>query len=347
MSQNSPYEEIKVESSAELIEKTWDILSKSNLGIDCLFAGDFSAHIDPDRLFFKLTQLKTPRLKLRLISEIGIDLIPSYREFVKYFEIRHLDQVCCNFVLVDETEFVAYLYDMVDKIRLLRISDRSFVTSQRFLFDSLWSIAVPLKERIKEIEYGHEKSFTVNLTRPLEIVDQIRTSISSTIDEILVLFAESRVLIRSEKAGILSLLDDAASRGIKVRIIVHTENSDIKDQLKVTFHEKFPNISVQYLRKELQTKRITMVFDRHRFLEISTSSSPNQNFEAIIGLCVYSNNEIKIKSLISIFEFLWIQSDIDDQKVIKEVYFQLFKGFKLQDESYKWDWIYKSKENQK
>jgi hypothetical protein len=211
----------------------------------------------------------------------------------------------------------------------------------------LWSIALPFKEKIKEIEYGRGKSFTKNISKSLEILGIIRTSITSSIDEILVLFSEYEVLIHSKKLGILNLLQEATRSGIKVRIIVYCENNNIKDELKAMFIENFPDISVQYLQKSLQTKMTTMIFDRKVFLDISTEVNFNENLEGIMGSCVYSNNEIKLSSLISIFEFLWIQSDIDNQKVIKQAYFKLFKGFNLRDETYKRDWTFETNNQKK
>jgi hypothetical protein len=84
-----------------------------------------------------------------------------------------------------------------------------------------------------------------------------------------------------------------------------------------------------------------MIFDRRTFLDISTDVRFDENSESLMGSSVYSNNEIKLNSLLSIFEFLWIQSDIDNQKVIKETYFKLFKGFNLRDETYKREWKFK------
>jgi hypothetical protein len=211
----------------------------------------------------------------------------------------------------------------------------------------LWNIALPFKEKIKEIEYGRGKSFTKNISKSLEILSIIRTSITSSIDEILVLFSEYEVLIRSKKLGILNLLQEATRSDIKVRIIVYCENNNIKDELKAMFIENFPDISVQYLQKSLQTKMTTMIFDRRTFLDISTEINSNENLEGIMGSCVYSNNEIKLNSLISIFEFLWIQSDIDNQKIIKEAYFKLFKGFNLRDETYKRDWTFETNSQKK
>ena len=90
-----------------------------------------------------------------------------------------------------------------------------------------------------------------------------------------------------------------------------------------------------------------MIFDRRTFLDISTDVSFDENSESVMGSSVYSNNEIKLNSLISIFEFLWIQSDIDNQKVIKEAYFKLFKGFNLRDETYKREWKFKVNKQKK
>jgi hypothetical protein len=154
---------------------------------------------------------------------------------------------------------MTFLTNANNKTRLLAVSDKTFVSAQQFLFDSLWNIALPFKEKIKEIEYGRGKSFTKNISKSLEILSIIRTSITSSIDEILVLFSEYEVLIRSKKLGILNLLQEATRSDIKVRIIVYCENNNIKDELKAMFIENFPDISVQYLQKSLQTKMTTMI----------------------------------------------------------------------------------------
>lgn len=342
----SANDEINVVPNSEIMETTLSVLSKATVSIDCFFTSDFFSVVDPERLMLKLVHLQKG-LKLRLISDIGMKDASFYRGFIKYFDIRHMDQIGCNIILVDGTDFLAFFSNTKNRIRLMHISDKSFVSAQLFLFDSLWKIALPFKEKIKELEYGHVKSFTNNISKPLEILSLIRRSISSSVEEILVIFSEYEVLIHSDKVGILNLLEDATGKGIKVRIIVYSENNKIKDELKALFSKNFPNVTVQYLQKALQTKMTTMIFDRRTFLDISTAVKSNQNFEDMIGPSVYSNNEIKLNSLISIFEFLWIQSDIDNQKIIKEVYFQLFKGFNLKDETYKRNWTFGPNKQQK
>jgi hypothetical protein len=329
------------------MENTFQAISKATRGVDCYLTNDFSTVVDPERLSLKLLDLKRKGLRLRMISDISMKHDSFYRGFVNNFDIRHIDQIACNIILIDGTDFMTFLTNANNKTSLLRISDKSFVSAQRFLFDTLWSIALPFKEKIKEIEYGRGKSFTKNIAKPSEILTIIRRSITSSIDEILVLFSEYVVLTHSKKLGILNLLQEAARSGIKVRIIVYCENNNIKDELKGLFIENFPDVSVQYLQKSLQTKMTTIIFDRRTFLDISTEVNFNKNLEGIMGSSVYSNNEIKLNSLISIFEFLWIQSDIDSQKIIKEAYFKLFRGFNLRDETYKRDWTFETNEQKK
>jgi len=324
------------------MENTIQMISKATTNIDCFIASDFTTVIDPEIQSLKMLKLKQKGLKLRMISDIGMKDDSFYRGFVNYFDIRHFDQIGCNIILIDGTNFMTFLANTKNKFRLLHISDKSFVSAQQFLFDSLWRIALPFKEKIKEIEYGHRKSFTKNISKSSDILNIMRRSITSSIDEILILFSEYEFLMHSKKFRILKLFEEATRNGIKVRIIVYCENNKIKDGLKIMFNDNFPHITVQFLQKSLQTKMTTMIFDRRTFLDVSTETNSNKRLQGIMGSSVYSNNEIKLNSLISIFEFLWIQSDIDNQKIIKEAYFKLFRGFSLPDETYKRNWMFET-----
>ena len=47
-------------------------------------------------------------------------------------------------------------------------------------------------------------------------------------------------------------------------------------------------------------------------------------FEEPAGIAIYSNSESKVSSSLTIFETLWIQSEIDIQNKVKQAYFQMF-----------------------
>jgi hypothetical protein len=58
-----------------------------------------------------------------------------------------------------------------------------------------------------------------------------------------------------------------------------------------------------------------------------------KTFEESIGIAIYSNNELKVSSSLTLFETLWIQSEFEKQNQIEQAYFQIFKGLELKDES--------------
>jgi hypothetical protein len=60
--------------------------------------------------------------------------------------------------------------------------------------------------------------------------------------------------------------------------------------------------------------------------------------QGAVGLSTYSNSESTVFSNGSIFESLWIQSELEKQNNARQTYFQLFKGFKLKDEVYDRRW---------
>ena len=64
-----------------------------------------------------------------------------------------------------------------------------------------------------------------------------------------------------------------------------------------------------------------------------------------------SSIDATVDSTYSIFlcihiRVLWIQTELDSQKRIKQVYFQLFKGFKLKDETYDRQWSFEHDDQQ-
>ena len=91
------------------------------------------------------------------------------------------------------------------------------------------------------------------------------------------------------------------------------------------------------MRKPLQTKIVSVVIDKQEFIAIHTNDVAECP-EDFVESCTYSNNQLKLNSAISLLESLWIQSGYDNQNIIKQAYFQMFKGFKLKEEVYEREW---------
>jgi hypothetical protein len=80
-------------------------------------------------------------------------------------------------------------------------------------------------------------------------------------------------------------------------------NDSLEEVVKLL--KGYQHIQVHYLLKSLQTKLTTIVADR----EISLIIEEKED-EDVVGLATYSNSESTVLSYASIFENLWIQSEI-------------------------------------
>ena len=103
-----------------------------------------------------------------------------------------------------------------------------------------------------------------------------------------------------------------------------------KDAIQEELGRSLRQIRVQYIPKPLQTKIVSLVVDQATSVAIEISEDTKESFEAT---AIYSNSEMTVSSCVTIFETLWVQSELDKQNRIKQAYFQMFEGLKLKDEA--------------
>ena len=84
-------------------------------------------------------------------------------------------------------------------------------------------------------------------------------------------------------------------------MIVHVEDNETKDKVKSIFKQRFPNISFQPMRKQLQTKIMSMVIDKQEFIAVHTNDVTDQLEDSYNHVHI-SNNQLKLSSAISLLE---------------------------------------------
>ena len=319
-------------------------MSETGTSIDIHFEPDFGPIIGPDGIMSKIARLPKDVVTIRTITNVTEENLSSC-ERNKHIEIRHMEGVQGNFMIFDQKQYIYFLSSNNESLRLLVISNRRFVRSQLHLFSCEWGLASTIGERRKELGETAEE-FTKTMTNPYQIIEEIKISIKLANEEILLLCSTSNAVSMLERAGILFLLQKAASREVSVKMIVHVEDNETKDKVKSIFKQRFPNISFQPMRKQLQTKIMSMVIDKQEFIAVHTNDVTDQ-LEDFIQSCTYSNNQLKLSSAISLLESLWIQSGFDNQNIIKQAYFQMFKGFNIKDEVYQREWSFDKKKERK
>lgn len=343
----NPYnEDVNVVTSEQVPKLTLKMISNADSNVDCFFENYLNFQDALEIPLKNFIDIKKQHIEIRIITEISKDNLNYYKDIARHFNIRHLDGIKGNFMIYNRNEFAGYLFDEQSRhTKLLHITDRSFVDSQQYIFDSLWATAVPLKEKITEIEEPSKSQFTSRIAEAIETRRLMKKIINSATDELLLLFSTTNSFLRAKHDGLLGSLNDASDRGVKVRLLLYVENDDFRQKLQEELKKKFATLSVRYMHKPLERTITTLVRDRQVCLLIKVNDDSKVNSINATVDSTYSNSNATINSCVSKFEFLWIQSELESQKKTKQFYFQLFKEFKLKDESYNRKWLFEAEDD--
>jgi two-component system sensor histidine kinase VicK len=184
--------------------------------------------------------------------------------------------------------------------------------SQQFFFETLWKKAIPAKQRFKEIEEGAKREFVETVRDPYEIQKIGIDLIKKAEDEILILFSTVNAFRHQEKTGALQLLKEAASLGVKVRILVPLHNAEAEDAVQ-KLREENPAIDIRDIKKPLQTQLTTLIVDQASSLTVELKDDSNEDPSEAMGLATFSNSESTVLAYVSIFENMWMQSELHPQ----------------------------------
>jgi hypothetical protein len=97
------------------------------------------------------------------------------------------------------------------------------------------------------------------------------------------------------------------------------------------------------LTRDLRVRNMFFIVDQVTLLSVDIVDSTRKMFAEILGEATFSNNETKVSATISVFDTLWIQSELEKQGHAKQAYFNIFKGFRLRQEEYRRKWLFEQK----
>lgn len=350
-----------VTNSIQIIDKprTFDaileFISKAKGTFDCCTDSKGLAFLMRDEQLWKAVKgLRNRNINSRFITEITPENMHYSNLLLKVGEVIHNDGLKGNFMIVDAKSYSYYLIDndgpgkTQNIIQSFHTQVKPFVETQQHLFDVLRSRSITAKEKIREIGRGVKGDFIDFIHTAHEVKNVTTELIESATFEILLLFSTTNSFYRAEYSGILNSLWQASERGVMVKLLIQGADDDnrLKDIIQNTVKQKNSLINVQCIARQLETKITTLVVDQAVALAIEVNDDTKKTFEESTGIAIYSNNESKVSSSLTIFETLWIQSEFDKQNKIKQAYFQMFKGFQLKDESYIRRWSFEQQQQQ-
>jgi two-component system, OmpR family, sensor histidine kinase VicK len=249
--------------------------------------------------------------KIRAFTEITKDNIQYCKELIKLVdELRHLDGVKGG-IAVSETEYMAttILQEAKPLTQVIYSNVKEVVEQQQYFFDMLWQKAIPAIERIKEIEEGIVPNIIEAIRDPKEIQRRGLGLFESAKREILIIFSTANAFRRQERVGMLRLLNKLAEKGIQIRILIPADNS-IKETIQKSINLK---IHIRFIEPALQTRVTILLVDRKFSLAVEVKEDTKKVSDQAIGFATYSNSESTVLSYASIFEALWVQTELYEQ----------------------------------
>ena len=295
-----------------------------------------------------IIRLKNRDITPRLVTEITPKNVRDCNLNMKHNDVFHSDRIKGNFLIVDGIKYLCCVMGEDDfegkqyVHQILYTELKTFVDTQQYLFDNLWSHSVPAKEKIREIGRGFNGDF-IDIIQTHSEIQKIATELmDSATYEILLLFPTTNSFYRAEYSGMLNSVWEASQRGVIIKMLIQgtEENDKLSEIVQRVIRQGNLPVNLQYIAKPLETKISTLVIDQAVSLAIEINDDTKITFEESTGIAIYSNSESKISSSLTIFETLWIQSEIDIQNKVKQAYFQMFKGFQFKDELYTRRWSF-------
>jgi signal transduction histidine kinase len=278
--------------------------------------------LEPIRKAFLET--KNRSVRLRYITEITKDNVSYCKELMSIVdELRHLEGIKGNFML-SETEYLSpiILFEK-EKVapQIVYSNLAQIVEQQQYFFDTLWSKAIPAKDKIYELEYGIESPFIETIRDPIEVQMIGFNCMQSAREEILVMFSTANAFYRQlVVAGGMRLCKEAASeRNVKIRILTPKDDrvdkivQDLLQEQLEGQQQQRRRMDIRYIEPALQTKTTVLIIDRKLSLSVELKDDTKNTSVEAIGLAMYSNSTPTVLSYASIFESLWAQTELYEQ----------------------------------
>jgi two-component system, OmpR family, sensor histidine kinase VicK len=304
----------------EVINAISDIFSNANHRIDVCGNSNFPLKISSFESVRKVViAAKNRGISLRFIIEITKENLQYCKDLMKITdELRHMDEIEANFGL-SETEYLGSITLQEEALQATYSNVKEVVEQQQFIFDTLWSKATPAEQKIREIEEGIEPEVIETIRNPFEIQKIAFELVKSARDEILLIFSTANAFHRQERTGMIKLLKEAAAgRRVQIRILTPIDDlikGTVQKLIREQQQQNQPRIDIRFIGRFSQTKIRILVVDKASSLVVELKDDTKESSYEAMGLATYSNSKSTVLSYVSIFETLWMQTELYEQLV--------------------------------
>jgi two-component system sensor histidine kinase VicK len=308
----------------QVVNSLLDIFSSANNIINVCCNSKFPSQLLSLEITRKTMAAKNNLIKQRYLVEVVKDNIAACRNLIEVVgrnnsNFRHSDEIEANF-LVSEKEYLGSITLKEPNQQAIYSNMKDMVEQQHHIFEGLWNRAIPIQDKIAEIEEGKEAEF-------YEVINDYKKAQEKYIDlarsvdrEALVLFANSKAMVRAYRLGVLdSLVEASTKKGALIRIVcpLSEENSEIVKSIS----ERAPDIRILNY-DNVSSHSGLLIVDRAKLMRFELKEPKAEEFSDAIGFVIYSNSKASVESSKSFFELLWNeriqQENLKEYEKLKE-----------------------------
>ncbi len=207
---------------------------------------------------------------------------------------------------------------------------KNFIGNKQFVFDTFWDKAIPTSKEIQEIKTNNKSSkpWLKVINNPEEAIRTAINLVQSAEDEELLLFSSANGFYRRMVLGdsflTLQRLQDTTKGNIKFRILTPFDKKIVDPVNRL----KTQGVHIKYLPEALYLTVTFLIVDRKFSMAAELVNDYTEIPAESIGLSTFSNSKSTVLYYISLFEYLWEQSDLYEKA--EDLYEQLKKTNELQ-----------------
>lgn len=309
------YETKVIDNSAEIIHEISKMTENSMELSSCLAPGGLQYSYN---YFFKIKKKLLEKQKrgkhkgIRYVSILDRDNLDLAKTMLDAgIQIRYVKNLPPMSFGVSDKQIAATIEKMEGGrvVQSLLVSNEPiYIKHFRSLFEELWKNGIDGTNRIRDIEAGWESQDIEIIQNPGEMQAREFELMKSAENEILVIFSTANAFHRQERAGAMGLLEEATARGVDVKIL-----APMDDLVKVRAEEmkqRKIGIDVRNIEEISQTKVTIYLVDRKFSFTVEVRDDTKETSYEAVGLATYSNSKATVLSYVSIFETLWLQTEL-------------------------------------
>jgi two-component system sensor histidine kinase VicK len=260
-------------------------------------------------------------VRIRQITEITKNNILDCKKLMDCMEMRHLDGLYGYFVIVDGKDFISHAYAQEGKSfpHMVTSTVKVFVQQQQYFFNTLWEKAIPVEQRIREIEEGR-------VPEKLEILEDTHKSIGRAFDimkktrkELLVLFATPRTFAFALQGESADIYRKISQKGVTIKVLVPRDANGKNEQIAKKVREISPSINLRFSEADLSTRITIMISDRNEFMSWELRDDALDDPYVAGGIATYSNIKAVAGSYATIFDNLWKLTELAESLRIANI----------------------------